>query len=58
MRCRVYVLAQTTKHISTQCMRTVVVFVSVQGVQNRGPHFQFTRFTGDPIFSLSTFKDL
>jgi len=36
----------------------VVVLVSVQGVQNGGPHFQFTRFEGGPIFRLRAFKDL
>jgi len=35
----------------------VVVLVSVQGVQNGGPHFQFTRFEGPPIFGLRAFKN-
>jgi len=36
----------------------VVVLVRVQGVQNGGPHCQFTVFEGALIFSLRAFKNL
>jgi len=35
----------------------VVVLVSVQGVQNGGPHFKFMRFEGTPIFSLCALQN-
>jgi len=37
-----------------------VVLVSVEGVQNGGPHFQFTRFGGPPflVYALSKFYEI
>ena len=39
---------------------TVVVLVSVQGVQNGGPHFQFTRFEGTPflVYALARIYEI
>ena len=48
----------TASFASPNVHQSVVVLVSVQGVQNGAPHFQFTHFEGVPNFSLRAFKNL